>query len=302
MHGYHWPSIRGNVMRRRLCLLVLVLSVVAAGCGLPYLTPPGAAPLRYRDDIFSGVTVTHDVTYGSALDQSGAPVTLKLDVYSPTGDTDTHRPAIVWVHGGGFSSGNKTSPELVDEASYLGKKGYVSVSIDYRLAPGGCSAAGATPACLQGITDAMHDAQAAVRFLRANASTYGVDVNRIAVGGSSAGAITALNVADSPNDPGDSGNPGFSSAVQGAVSLSGARLLTTEDATDAPILMFHGTADPLVPYAWAQATLAEAQAAGIISYLTTWPGAGHVPYVDHRQEILDQTQNFLYWVLHLNTR
>jgi para-nitrobenzyl esterase len=286
-------------MRARLCLLVLVVAVVTAGCGLPYITPPGAAPLRYRDDIFTGVTITNDVTYGSALDQAGTPVTLKLDMYRPTGDTSTHRPAIVWVHGGGFSGGNKSSPELIDEATYFGKKGYVSVSIDYRLAPGGCSAAGATPACIQGITDAKHDAQAAVRFLRANASTYGIDTSRIAIGGSSAGAITALNVAASADDPGTSGNPGFSSAVGGAVSLSGASLLVTIDPTDAPMLDFHGTADPLVPYAWAQSTLAQGQAAGIITYLTTWEGAGHVPYAQHRQEILDQTQNFLYWTLKL---
>jgi acetyl esterase/lipase len=285
-------------MRTRLCLLVLVVSIVAAGCGLPYLNPPGAAPLRYRDSIFDTVTVTSDVTYGSAVTQQGATQTLKLDVYRPANDTNTHRPAIVWVHGGGFSSGNKTSGELIDEANVFAKKGYVNVSIDYRLTPGGCSASGATPACIQGIVDAMHDAQAAVRFLRANASTYGVDTNRIAIGGTSAGAITALNVAASSDDPGSSGNPGFSSAVKGAVSLSGSKILGLEEATDAPILMFHGTADPLVPYAWAQGTLAEAQNAGIFAYLTTFPGEGHVPY-NHRTEILDQTSNFLYWTLDL---
>jgi acetyl esterase/lipase len=285
-------------MRTRLCLLVLVVSIVAAGCGLPYLNPPGAAPLRYRDSIFSTVTLTSDVTYGSAVTQQGATQTLKLDVYRPANDTNTHRPAIVWVHGGAFSGGNKTSGELVDESNVFAKKGYVNVSIDYRLTPGGCSAAGPTPECIQGIVDAMHDAQAAVRFLRANASTYGVDPNRIAIGGSSAGAITALNVADDSNDPGSSGNPGFSSAVKAAVSLSGSKILGVEEATDAAILMFHGTNDPLVPYAWAQGTLAEAQNAGVIAYLTTFPGEGHVPY-NHRTEILDQTSNFLYWTLDL---
>lgn len=289
-------------MRFRLCVLALAVSIVAAGCGLPYLTPPGPAPLRYRDPIFTDVTVDQDVPYGSAVDQVGATVNLKLDVYRPAGDSVTSRPAIVWVHGGGFAAGNENSPELIDQATVFAKKGYVNVSVSYRLTPGGCVANGATPQCIQGIVDAMHDAQAAVRFLRKNASTYGVDVNRIAIGGTSAGAITALNVGANPDDVGESGNPGFSSAVQGAVSLSGAKLLGNIDPTDAPLLMFHGTVDGLVPYGWATATLEQAQSAKVFSYLTTWEGAGHVPYAAHRTEILDQTSNFLYWVLHLDKK
>jgi pimeloyl-ACP methyl ester carboxylesterase len=64
--------------------------------------------------------------------------------------------------------------------------------------------------------------------------------------------------------------------------------------------LFHGTADPIVPYAWATSTVAQATAVGIDSFLTTWPGAGHVPYVQHRTEILDQTSNFLYWEMDLS--
>src|SRR6478735_7811392 len=162
-------------MRARWCLLVLVVSIVAAGCGLPYVNPPGAAPLRYRDSIFDTVTLTSDVTYGSAVTQQGATQTLKLDVYRPANDTNTHRPAIVWVHGGSFSSGDKTSGELVDEANVFAKKGYVNVSINYRLEPGGCSAGGgATATCIGAIQEATQDAQTAVKFLRTNAATYGI--------------------------------------------------------------------------------------------------------------------------------
>jgi acetyl esterase/lipase len=285
-------------MRIRLAVLVVAVALVAAGCGLHTLTPPGNAPVRYRDQVFTAVTTTNAVTYGNAVDQNGNPVTLQLDVYRPTGDTVTKRPAIVWVHGGGFSGGNRTSGEIVDQATTFAKKGYVNVSITYRLTPGGCSAGGATPACLTAIRDAQHDAQAAVRFLRANAATYGVDTGRIAIGGTSAGAITALNVAAAPDDPGNSGNPGFSSAVGAAVSLSGAKIYGQFERTDGAILMFHGTNDALVPYQWAVNTLNEAQAAGVISYLTTYPGEGHVPY-NHRDEIITQTTNFLYWTLKL---
>jgi carboxylesterase type B len=275
------------------------VALVAAGCGLPYITPPGNAPLRYRDQVFANYTTTNAITYGNAVDQSGNPVTLQLDMYTPTGDTNTKRPAIVWVHGGGFSGGNRGSGEIVDQAATMAKKGYVNVSISYRLHPDGCSAGGATATCLIAIRDAQHDAQAAVRFLRANAATYGVDGNRIAIAGTSAGAITAMNVAAAPDDPGNSGNPGYSSAVQGAVSLSGSKIYGRFESTDAPIHLFHGTTDSLVPYQWAVDTQKEAAAAGLFSTLTTWEGEGHVPYGNHREDILRETTNFLYWALKL---
>ena len=190
-------------MRHRLLLpVVAVLVIVAAGCGpiWPNITPPGTAPVRYRDPIFTAVTVTSDVTYGSAVNLENQTITLKLDMYQPTGDTVTSRPAIVWVHGGSFCCGSKTSSELVDEATTFSKKGYLNVSIDYRLESPGCS--GSFSNCVAAIKEAAEDAQTAVRFLRSNAATYGIDPNRIAIGGSSAGAITALNVGySSSEDP-----------------------------------------------------------------------------------------------------
>jgi acetyl esterase/lipase len=269
-------------------------STTTTTLGLPFIPPPGPAPLRYRDAVFPTVSTTSNVVYGSATNIAGQTITLRLDLYEPTGDTVTERPAIVWVHGGSFSSGDKTSPELVDEANTFAQKGYVNASINYRLEPGGCSAGAPTATCLTAILEALEDAQAAVRFLRTNASTYGIDQSRIAIGGSSAGAITALNVGfDSSEDP--------TAAVGAAVSLSGASLLVTIDAADAPSLLFHGTADVIVPYAWAVSTNTAALAAGLDSFLTSWTGAGHVPYVQHRTEILDQTTNFLYWELDLST-
>src|SRR5262249_41038703 len=98
---------------------------------------------------------------------------------------------------------------------------------------------------------------------------------RIAIGGSSAGAITAPHVGFLPAEDPDA-------AVGGAVSLSGAELLTQIGPGDAPSLLFHGTADPLVAYQLAVGTVNMAKAAGLDTFLTTWDGAGHVPYVQHR--------------------
>lgn len=279
-------------MRRRFVLIVLVaFAVLVAGCDWPYLVPPGDAPLRYRDQIFTEVQKTSDITYGHATNLSNQDVTLTADEYAPVGDTLDSRAAIIWVHGGSFCCGDKTSPELVDEANNFAKEGYVNFSINYRLESPGCS--GDFSNCPQAITEAEQDAATAVKWLKANASTYKVDPTRIAIGGSSAGAITALNVGYSrTEDPG--------AAVAAAVSLSGAHLVVnTIDSGDAPALLFHGTADPLVNYSFATGTVNEAQAAGLDAFLTTWDGEGHVPYAQHRQEILDKTRNFLWWEMKL---
>jgi predicted esterase len=271
--------------------LVALFVIVAAGCDWPNITPPGTAPVRYRDPIFNAVTVTSNVTYGSAVNLSNQTITLRLDMYQPTGDTVTSRPAIVWVHGGSFCCGSKTSPELVDEATTFSKEGYLNVSIDYRLESPGCSGSGSN--CVPAIQEAAADAQTAVRFLRTNAATYGIDPNRIAIGGSSAGAITALNVGySSSEDP--------SARVRAALSISGAQLVVgTISPGDAPALDFHCTTDPLVQYQWAVDTINRAKAQGLDAFLESWNETCHVPYAEHRQQILDQSRNFLWWEMDL---
>jgi acetyl esterase/lipase len=120
--------------------------------------PALAAGVRYLDEIFTGVSVTENLVYGSAPNYAGVPTDLKLDLYQPVGDTERNRPAIVFIHGGSFSGGSKS------EESQLGvlaaKRGYVVVSIDYRVVAGALTdlakLAWAIPA-------AQHDAQAAVR-------------------------------------------------------------------------------------------------------------------------------------------
>jgi dipeptidyl aminopeptidase/acylaminoacyl peptidase len=278
-------------------VVVLALSTaVLAGCTVP--RPPGDGVIRYRDQVFSNVTVTKDLTYGSATGLDGNPETLKLDLYQPTGDTVSQRPAILWIHGGGFTMGDKSSGAA--RSTFLAKLGYVVASINYRLlSPTGCGGnPDPTPTCQNAARGAQHDAQAAVRWLRVNASTYKIDTTRIASAGASAGAVTSLLVDWRPEDPGDSGNPGPSSKIRAAVSISGGA--PTNDyitADDGPALFIHGTADQVVPYQWAVLNSGRMYNLGILTVLEPLEGAGHGLPADYGPLINQQTDYFLYFAM-----
>jgi predicted esterase len=256
---------------RRIAVVALgVVAVAAAACA-----PPG--PKRYVDLVFAQATTAPNITYATAPDLvSGAPVTLRLDMFQPAGDTETNRPAIIWVHGGGFRTGTKAATATV--ASEYARRGYVTFSIDYRLDPGNrCQdvqdgkitdpdeLAIERARCERAIFAAQHDTQAVVRFVRANASAYSVNPGKIAVGGFSAGAVTALHVAYRSHDPGDVGDfDGLDSHVRAALSASGCNYdQASIGAGDAPVFLLHAEFDQAVPFACAQSTAQQAQADGL---------------------------------------
>jgi predicted esterase len=281
-------------------LVAVILSLaLLAGCTVP--RPPGESPLRYRDQVFMDYEVTRDLQYGSAPDQeTGSPVALRLDVYRPRGDTEKKRPALIWVHGGGYSAGDKASGVATDIGPTFAKLGYVVASINYRLISSGCGGSNIRPECAIAAFNAQHDAQAAVRWLRANAARCRIDPARIAMGGESAGAITATLAGLRSDDPGDSGNPGFPSNIGAFVSISGGFPSGAfASAGDAPGLLFHGTADGIVPSQWSVDTAVALLNAGVPAFLQLQEGAGHVPYVQFRDLFVEQTDYFLYAFLDL---
>jgi predicted esterase len=285
-----------NVSRKGLAVVAALAIALITGCTVP--RPPGDSPLRYRDQVFSAVGITSDLQYGQAPDSNGDPVDLKLDLYQPTGDTETLRPALVWVHGGSFSGGDKTNFVPTDVANTFAKMGYVVVSINYRLLGSGCVQNPSN--CTIAALEAQHDAQAAVRWLRANAATYKIDATRIGIGGESAGAITATLVGLHSEDPGTSGNPGFPSTVGGFVSVSGGLpngLFASSG--DSPGIFFHGTADGTVSPQWSVQTAVAMLNAGVPAWLQLQNGAGHVPWVQYRSLYLEQADYFLYDALDL---
>jgi dipeptidyl aminopeptidase/acylaminoacyl peptidase len=282
----------------RALAALLLASALLAGCTVP--RPPGDGQLRYRDVVFGAATKTADLEYGTAPDLQGNPVSLKLDFYQPTGDTLARRPVIIWVHGGGFSAGDKSGG--ADWATSFARRGYVAVSLGYRLlATGPCGGSGPVPQqCYTAAEAAQHDAQAAVRFLRRHADFLRIDPNRIAMAGESAGAVTSLLVGWRPDSPGTSGNPGYPSSIRAAVSVAGGVPDTQYiGAGDAPAFFFHGTADGTVPFSWAATNVSAMANNHLTVGIRPFDGAGHSLLGTYRNEIHEQTSYFLYWMMDL---
>ena len=163
------------------------------------------------------------------------------------------------------------------------KRGYVSAEIRYRLATDlksrGSQLSGyhnnhsTLPPFL---LNAQHDTQAAVRWLRKNAATYNIDPDRIIVAGSSAGAITSLYAAYNYEDPGNSGNPGFSSKPSAVVAIMGGMYFDPGiwmRAGDPSALFVIGDKDPF--YSHANITKKALEDLGIATEMKVYKGAGH---------------------------
>lgn len=286
-----WGDIMNHKTRSALA--------AAALCATLFGSSAAKAEVRYLDEMFE-VERSNGLSYGSAWNsRTNSEQELILDLYQPAGDTANARPAIVWVHGGSFYNGSRTSSSAVTMANAMAKRGYVNVSIDYRklqtsgsLQSNGDLYFDTWLTRSEAVDAAQHDAQAAVRWLRANAAEYRIDIDRISIGGMSAGAITALQVAYNPEDAGASGNSGYSSEVSAAISVSGFAAVRDMEPLSAPALMFHGTSDAVVPLPLHSYTCAVATANLSGCEQTLYPGAGHVP-MEHSADMIMQTANFL---------
>ena len=265
------------------------------------------------------VVVEENVTYGKAGESE-----LKLDVARPDGDGPF--PAIVFIHGGGWYQGKRQAYRTqIEEAA---KRGYVAATISYRLMKFDEKQKETTSA--DPIFPAqIHDAKAAIRWLRANAEKYHVDPNRIGVTGGSAGGHLSLLVGltdPSAKLEGESGNPDQSSRVQAVVNVFGPTEMSgcyqkssvawifrlfmggTPDETsqryqaaspvtyvskdDPPVLTLHGDRDALVPIEQATILDEKMKAAGATHELLILQGQGHGFGGEHQQKAMNATWEF----------
>jgi acetyl esterase/lipase len=257
----------------------------------------------------------------------------KLDLFRPRPATFRGaRPLIIWLHGGGWMSGDKSRG--VERIFPLVRGGFVGASVQYRL-----SHEAIFPA-------QIHDAKCAVRFLRRHAGQYGIDPRRIGVWGASAGGHLASLLAvtgETRTLEGTRGWPDTSSAVQAACSWYGPSDLNwmdrfppgiaprlpsmTADSAEGrlvggavserqevvamanpvryvhaavpPVLLMHGDRDDCVPLASSEWFHAALVAKSVPACLHVIPGGHHNAYLwgDHHLELV---REFFEW--HLRPR
>jgi acetyl esterase/lipase len=271
---------------------------------------------RYSKAVFANVTNSNNIQYGQANNYLGLNTNLLLDFYQPSGDTILKRPLIVFIHGGGFIDVTETKSlsHIIAFADSFAKRGYVVASIDYRLD---------ISISNRSVINAMHDARTAIRYLKSNAALYKIDTNNVFAAGESAGAVTALNVnylttnaeAAYPNSiptnasqtmEGPNGNGGISSKTKSTICLCGGTktifnqdmfdTTTIKSASNPPLLMIHGTADPLIPIARALEVAVRATNIGVPNLFYTFQGATHCPWygtLPNGQQYLDSMVNYV---------
>ena len=218
-----------------------------ASVGLLLLTTSAFAQLRYQDSLFAVSMSTH--TYAEKSND-----TLQLDLYLPEADPETQRPLLLYVHGGGFSGGQRNGEDTDYFCRSLAGRGYVVATMSYTLVMKGQSFGCDQPAPNKIETFRLtgHDVARATRFLIDRRREFGINPTQVVLAGSSAGAEAVLHTAywpatrvvdDQPLLP-----PGFRYA--GVISMAGALVsldwVTAESAI--PTQFFHGTCDQLVPY------------------------------------------------------
>ncbi|MBL8173807.1 MAG: alpha/beta hydrolase [Bryobacterales bacterium] len=221
-------------------------------------------------------------------------VELKLWIFRPAGHTPSKQSAaIVFFFGGGWTSG--TPKQFEQHCLHLASKGMVAITADYRVAS----------RHKVKVVDCVRDAKSAIRYVRTNAKRLGIDANRIAAGGGSAGGHLAAATALLPGYEEQGENTGISSRPNALVLFNPAVILAdaaeadfkvsslagvTERMGAAPetvspyhhvgkgapaAIVFHGQADTTVPYRTVEAFARKMKQAGNRCELAGYEGQAH---------------------------
>jgi len=265
----------------------------------------------------SDLELIRDVKFGT-----GGERPLTMHIVRPRKPASDKLPVFVWIHGGGWRSGNHE--QGIGRLFQMAREGFIGASIEYRL-----SGEASFPA-------QIHDCKCAIRYLRAHADQYGLSPNQIAVGGSSAGGHLAALLGTSGGVKeleGTGGWPDQSSRVQAVYDLFGPTDLTRfapppgyrkhalpdspesrllggpvlENKTaataanpihyvskdDPPFLIYHGSADPTVPPNQSQLLHAALNRTGVPSTLHILENARHGGREFATPEVEQTMLNFL---------
>lgn len=224
-------------------------------------------------------------------------ISLDLDLFLPDQLSDDPLPLLIYVHGGGFGAGDRFGGYKL--AEYLNSRNIACATITYTLymkgKSFGCDVL--LPEKVKAIQIAASQLWHATAKLVELSEQYGIDTSKIFIAGSSAGAETVLHAAHWDRDQMQFFEPALASSFRYAGVISGAgaimdlNLITEENMI--PTMVFHGDADPLVPYGVAAhhfcppnspgwlmffgsfAIAEHLQELGGTCHLTTFQGGGH---------------------------
>lgn len=254
--------------------------ILMAAFGLASVTAVAREPAkRTFESIQESLEPDRIITYKTIGDRE-----LALHIFVPEGfDPSGKAPAFVAIHGGGWTGG--TPRRFYPYAHALVDKGYVGISVEYRLA----NRKAVT------VFDCVKDGRAAIRYIRAHAAGLGIDPERIAVCGGSAGAHVAAGTAlfdgidHEGEDPDASCRPDALILYFPVIDTSekgygngkigeGWKTISPVDQVKAgapPTLVFHGDADTTTPYAGSVLFTERMKKAGNVCELVTQAGGGH---------------------------
>ena len=174
---------------------------------------------RYLDEVFTDIELTDSVVFAQnvsieplLIGLSPALMPILCDIYQPAGDTLTNRPVIIVSHTGSFlppvangqPTGSIKDSSIVEQCTRWAKKGYVAIAMGNRLGwnPVSTDQNVRTSTLLQAAYRGIQDAKAMVRYMRMtedNGNPYGIDPNKIVLGGQGTGAYISLGYATLDN-------------------------------------------------------------------------------------------------------
>ncbi|MBR2461195.1 MAG: alpha/beta hydrolase, partial [Clostridia bacterium] len=188
-------------------------------------TPPQYSGMRLKELVFATLE-----------DYDGKESEYRLDIISPCKQYDTPRPAILFIHGGGFVDCDKRQGYIPVFAKHLTGAGYTVVSPDYPMFSSASQRNSYPPQHIA--LKAAEAAHKAYLYITENADTLNIDKDRIAIMGGSAGGMTAFYLLEH-----------YSDNIRLFINFWGAPWHYSPDVKGfPPTLSIHGTADPTVSY------------------------------------------------------
>lgn len=223
-------------------------------------------------------TVESDVLFGRAEGIDG-PEDLKLDIYMT--DKEGPNPAIILLHGGGLTSGDKANASLIKNLAIdYAKMGYAVVVPNYRLN---------IMTSEKALNNAMEDAKSAYEWVLENGNNYGIETNFIALGGYSAGADIAINMYYS-----DFFGDMDRDSIKCVLDISGGHVYYgIAQGGLAGCVIIHGTADTTVDFGKSETTAKYLESNGIDVLFNPLEGINHDILIKY-DEVRNLTAEYIY--------